>query len=233
VPRLRAYLAHTLTYTSRLSAKRADRPPSHDALRTLVRNMAAIAPDAVAALTTDVAKSLHSAAETDAVIAADVLALLLSRDAAHNRGEEVRVIQQVLSAAQGTTPALRLKLVHLLPSIAEQCASDAERKRCHTALEARLKDGDASVRAAAVRSVGEVALEATDARRAAALTKLLERLRDVSEAVRSMVRLSLPRSHCLDESLQRLNMSAWAWLRADFEALCMAAQMTIIGCCRR
>jgi hypothetical protein len=189
VPRLQSHIRNTISYTLRLSNKRSDKMPSHASLRNLVHHMSSTVPDSLVSLASDVTRSLHRDSENQAILAVDMLALLLAPEAKLHRNEEAHILQHILSANEALgMPALRLKISNLLPGIAADCSQPGEHSRCLRALEGRLLDADAGVRLAAVRGVGEMALVAPAQDSATTLDKLLERLRDVAESVRIMVR---------------------------------------------
>ena len=191
LPRLHEHIRQTVAYTARLSGKRSDRAPTHAPLRALINHMASAAPDLIATLATDATRSLTRDGEGDAVVAADTLALLCAPGTRLQHSEEVHVLTCLLSASKAKNkPALRLKVTNLLPGIARSLFETDDVLRCRAAVVGRLTDVEASVRAAALRSAGALTADMAAADVPAVMDKMLERLRDVAEPVRSMVRFT-------------------------------------------
>lgn len=196
VPHIQQHISQTLAYKARFG-KPLDRSASHAPLRSLVFHLSAAMPTALASIASDVARSLTSNSEADAVVAVDMLALFCSPEAKLGHSDAMHVLTCLLSASKAKEkPALRLKVTNVLPAVARSRGNDADTKRCSAALQARLKDETANVRTAALRSVSELAMQAALDEVPGILDKLLERLRDASEPVRLMVRPLLPATFC-------------------------------------
>ena len=189
--RLLTYLQQEITFKSKLGARSASggRPLAREQLRHLMRNMCGALPaDSIAELLQDLEVALDDESDEQAVVAADIIALMMPHGA--DLGHEVTLLQLLLSAAQNNAaPLLRLKAVNLMPGVAAECSKEKDQRRCRAAIEVRLLDAEASVRTAAARALGEAAAAAPPAEARRPLEKLLERLRDVSEAVRLAVRI--------------------------------------------
>ena len=166
------------------------------ALQRLVQRLCTMQPEAAFALTDSFAAALQGDSESQAMLAVDVLMLLLPNAVQHKRREAAQILVRLRAAAHADAmPELRLKITNLLPGIIDissSCGSGGrEDGLCRKALARRLHDAEASVRAAAVRSTGQVALANVTSGASVhhlAIGKLTERLRDVSEAVRTAVR---------------------------------------------
>ena len=192
IDKLHDRLSEVLSFKDKLASKRASRSHSDDGLCNLIRNMSTILPRQLVAMAGNVAKSIKRSDDAQAVVAADILVLLLAPANQQQANEVATIVNAMVAAAASNMPALRLKVANVLPSVISACERHDDREKCIKALESRLSDSDASVRTAAVRAVGEHALGTSAKRRVALLRKLLERTKDVAETVRSMVRCFCP-----------------------------------------
>jgi HEAT repeat associated with sister chromatid cohesion len=165
---------------------------SCSAVQTLVRHLLVAMPKVMLELVPNITAGLDSDTAGEAVMAAEFLSLLLVTPLPGDDSVAATALQQLLRAAASPLAELRVKVAHVLPVAARCGAVHGVQRLCRRALQARLLDAEASVRAAAVRGLGsllggcnsflpdENELEA-----------LIERLKDSVPEVRLAVRAAL------------------------------------------